>query len=371
MSRDTVLRSHGLIVERRSRRNRFRLEVGDLSLRAGEVLAILGVNGAGKTSLLRALAGLDPPGGGSVEAAAPGAITMVFQRPIAFDGSVAHNVRVALRGTALSRGEREQRVRGALEQLGIADLARRGAARLSGGELRRLALARAFVRRPQVLLLDEPFDDLDAQAQAALHADLRAAIGATGVAVVIVTHDLRHAVSLAKRLAVLDAGRLRQIGACAEVLAHPETPTIARLVGMANLIPGTLRAVGPDGRGRVEVSAGHVVEARTTLPVGQPVWLGIRGENLKLDVGRGERTPIGKARVVEIRSDGVVTTVALEWARHTLWAHLLSGRGLSRTLGIGDSVTVCVEPEDVHLLEREAPGSSPARERTGAPSRPA
>jgi ABC-type sulfate/molybdate transport systems ATPase subunit len=213
----------------------FTLEVPSLDLRSGEVLAILGPNGSGKSTLLRALAGLERTGRGSVMAPGDGPVTMVFQHPAAFSGSVEHNVDVALLGSGLSRSERRERVRESLERFGVANLARRNAHALSGGELRRVALARAFALRPRALLLDEPFDDLDASAQAAFSLDLQRAIAETGVAVGMVTHDLRRALLLADRIAVLVAGRLVQLVRRDALLERAGSRTVAELLGMSNV----------------------------------------------------------------------------------------------------------------------------------------
>jgi ABC-type sulfate/molybdate transport systems ATPase subunit len=346
----TLLRAVDLRVERRSRASRFELHMADLELRAGSVLAILGPNGAGKTTLLRALAGLEPPLSGRVERAAQGPVTMVFQRPIAFVGSVGHNVRVALWGTALSASEREERVADALARFGIGELAERSATRLSGGELRRLALARAFALAPGVLLLDEPFEDLDAGAREALSRDLRRAIEATGVAVALVTHDLRRATLLADRIAVLEGGRLHQVGTRDDVLLHPASATVARLVGMSNLIAGELRGEW------IAVDGEHRIPAPPGASPGGPVLAGLRPEHVKLDIGRGEGIPIGKGVVRQRSSDGVLTTLVLEWGGHEITTHLVSGRGLARTLAEGDGVLISVRSEDVHVLPRDSGG---------------
>ena len=311
-----ALHAHELVARRHSRGRVFELRIDTLALRAGETLAVLGPNGAGKTTLLRALAGLDPLVSGRVERAGAGAVTMVFQRPIALVGSVAHNLRVGLASLRLPRVERDERVTAALERFGIAELAERQATRLSGGELRRLALARAFALEPAVLLLDEPFEDLDVNAGAALLLDLRRAIVDTGVAVAVVTHDLRRATLLADRIAVLERGALCQVDERERVLSRPATPQVARLVGMTNLIPGVLR-----GR-EVQVDEQHRLVVHTDLPDGTAVYAGVRPEHLKLelaergtrDPGRGDSAPIGKGVVREVRSDGVLVTVRIDWA---------------------------------------------------------
>jgi len=354
-----VLSAHDLLLERRSRAGRFELRVNALQIDDGEVLAVLGRNGAGKSTLLRALADLEPPTQGRIEKRAGVRVTMVFQRPIPFAGTVEHNVRVALQAAGLPREEIERRSTDALEHFGMSALRERRASRLSGGELRRLALARAFALEPDVLLLDEPFDDLDASAQESLSSDLRQAVAKTGVAVVVVTHDLRRAVLLCDRIAVLQDGELRQLGTKQSVLEAPIDAGVARLVGMSNLIPGTLQS----GH-RIEIDSEHSIPSRGPTPdhadlsQGSPVWGGIRPEHLKVDIGRGDGEVIGKARVVEHLSDGVLSTLVVEWAGLELRTHLIAGRGVDREISPGDVVALSVRPEDIHVLPRDSEPST-------------
>ncbi len=359
-SRRVVLEARGLRSRRGSGRDAFELQVATLALHAGEALVILGPNGSGKSSLLRALAGLDPaiepdmlvrPSSGSGSGSGSGAVTLVFQRPAAFAGSVAHNVQVALLGRGLSRRDRIDRVRGALERFGIATLAEHDARTLSGGELRRLALARAFVLEPQVLLLDEPFDDLDAEGQRMLSLDLQRVIAETDVALALVTHDLRRALLLADRVAVLERGRLAQVGQRDEVLLHPGSPAIARTVGMTNLVTG--RVARREGElAWVDVAPGLSLPTRAEFEVDAAVWLGIRPEHLKVDVGRGPGLGIGQARVESVVSDGLAAVAVLRAGGYLFTTHLLAGRGLARRLAPGDPVSLVVDPARVHGARR-------------------
>jgi tungstate transport system ATP-binding protein len=336
----------------RSRSGAFRLAVDELSLRRGEVLAVLGPNGAGKSTLLRALAGLEPGARGVFEHA-HGGTALVFQRPAALAGTVWHNVRAALLGSGIARGEVERRVRMALDRFDIGGLAARRAATLSGGELRRLALARAFASEPAVLLLDEPYDDLDAAGQASLTLDLRRVIAETGVAVALVTHDLRRALQLADRIAALFAGRVEQQGPRATVMARPSSREVARLVGMDNLVVAVADA---DGFGRIDDA--HRIPLGAAPRAGERGWIGIRPEHLKLDVGRGEGEPIGKGRVTSLVDDGITKHVRVAWADQELRTHLLAGRGLARALSVGDPVSLSVRSECVHWIpEPEDPAA--------------
>jgi ABC-type glutathione transport system ATPase component len=342
-----ALSARDLHLVRRSASPRFELHVDALDISSGEVLAILGPNGAGKSTLLKTLAGLEPPDSGQVVCSADGPVTMVFQRPIALAGSVLHNVKVVLRAAGVDAAETERRSLASLSHFGIADLIDRRAARLSGGELRRLALARAFALAPQVLLLDEPFDDLDAGAQESLSRDLRAAITQTGVAVAVVTHDLRRAVLISDRIAVLQDGRIRQQGEREAVLMSPVDVAVAELVGMTNLLPAS---VGPDGVATLE--DGSKIPTTSRPSAEERVWIGIRPEHLKVDIGRGEGLSIGEGIVREHVSDGVLTTLTIAFGEATLRTHLVSGRGMARELGVGDRVSLSLRPEDVHVLSR-------------------
>jgi ABC-type sulfate/molybdate transport systems ATPase subunit len=334
----------------RSRGGAFELRVDELSLRRGEVLVVLGPNGAGKSTLLRALASLEPGARGRFERGSDGATALVFQRPAPLAGTVWHNVGAALLGSGVARDDAAQRVSTALDRFDIGHLASRRAATLSGGELRRLALARAFVREPAVLLLDEPYDDLDSAGQAALTLDLRRVIADTGVAAALVTHDLRHALLLADRIAALIDGRIQQQGARALMLARPATCAVARLVGMDNLVAGVAEA---DGFARVDDA--HRIPLGVAPRAGERGWIGIRPEHLKLDVGRGEGDPIGKGRVTSLVDDGITAHVRVAWADRELRTHLLAGRGLARALSVGDPVSLTVRSDCVHWIpERNA-----------------
>lgn len=350
MSEAPILSARDLRVELRSRRGSFDLVADALDLFAREALVILGPNGSGKSTLMRTLAGLERPVRGRVVSVATGPVTMVFQRPAPFAGSVAHNVRVAFLGRQRSGADLKGSVRDALERFKINHLAEHRAATLSGGEMRRLALARAFALRPAVLLLDEAFAGLDADGQAALSLDLRRAISDTGVAVAMVTHDLRRAMLLANRIAVLIDGKLAQVGLRDDVLEQPSSFEIAEVVGMTNLVQGV---VASDRRGDcalVEVDAQHRIATRAECPVGSRVWIGIRPEHLKLDVGRGAVDLIGKGVVRGVVNDGVAVSLQIDWAGAELRTHLMAGRGLARGLDVGAAVSLSASPEHVHLI---------------------
>ncbi|MEE3327008.1 MAG: ABC transporter ATP-binding protein [Myxococcota bacterium] len=344
-----ALFAQDLCIEKKSPGGEFSLSISELTIYRGEVLVILGPNGAGKSTLLRTLAGVEEPSSGLIQREPSDRITMVFQRPIALAGSVLHNVRIALRAQGMRISAADQASLAALEHFGIAHLSGRPASDLSGGELRRLALARAFALEPAVLLLDEPFDDLDGRSQEALSLDLRNAVARTGTAVVVVTHDIQRASLLSDRMAVLLHGGLSQIGTPREILNRPIDFETAELVGMSNLIAADL-----DAQGIAHVDAERRIPTAVTQAPG-PVYVGLRPEHLKLDLGRGEGQRFGEGQVMTHASDGRLTTVSLDWGGEILRTHLISGRGLGHIIQVGDRMPLSIRPEDAHVLPRTPP----------------
>jgi tungstate transport system ATP-binding protein len=218
------------------------LEVPRLALAPGETLAVIGPNGAGKSTLLLAMAGIAPPDGGRVlfrgaDVHAGGSlayrrrVAMAFQEPLLFDTTVIGNVEAGLRIRDLPRREVRERAVASLERFRIGHLAGRAARTLSGGEARRASLARAFAVAPEILLLDEPFAGLDPPAREALLADLGSTLGETGTTCVFVTHTRRETERLARRVALLEDGRLRRIGPVAEVLRSAGDGFVAAFLG--------------------------------------------------------------------------------------------------------------------------------------------
>jgi tungstate transport system ATP-binding protein len=196
------------------------------SLQAGGCSVVLGPNGAGKTLILRLCHGLLQPSGGSIEWCGPGAahagreLAMVFQRPVLLRRSVAANVEYALRLRGIPRPERAARCARVLKATGLDTLAERGARRLSVGEQQRLALARAWALRPQVLLLDEPAASLDPAASRALESAIRA-IREDGTKIVMTTHDLAQARRMADEVLFLHRGRLLEQTPAPEFFESP------------------------------------------------------------------------------------------------------------------------------------------------------
>ncbi|HEX3977480.1 MAG TPA: ABC transporter ATP-binding protein [Solirubrobacteraceae bacterium] len=242
----TLLRCHDVSV-RRGRREV--VSGASLELRAGEIIALLGPNGAGKSTLLGALAGSLQPATGQIER--HGRVAIALQAADLARRSVMANVTAALGWWGVPRTERPGRARRALEGMGAAHLAGRQAATLSGGERRRVHLARVLAVEPDILLLDEPFAGLDAEVRATLLEDALSALRSDTRATLVVVHDRAEAWALADRLLILIDGRLVADGSPRELLEHPPSPGVARFLGF----DGAIR----DGDASVLTRPPHVI----------------------------------------------------------------------------------------------------------------
>jgi ABC-type sulfate/molybdate transport systems ATPase subunit len=200
-----------------------------LALRAGELVGLLGPNGAGKSTLLDALGGAVPPAQGRIER--DGRVAIALQSPDLARRSVLANVTLALAWWGVPRAQRADRALQALATMGADHLARRGAATLSGGERRRVHIARALAVRPDILLLDEPFAGLDAETRAHLLEDAVSVLRSSTRATLVVVHDRAEAWALADRLLILIDGELVAAGPPRELLERPPTPLVARFLG--------------------------------------------------------------------------------------------------------------------------------------------
>jgi ABC-type sulfate/molybdate transport systems ATPase subunit len=240
-----LLDLRGIVVEAGGRTI---LDVPQLALPAGRTTAVLGANGAGKTTLLRVAGALIRQTAGEVmldgEPARPRAIrrasAAVLQRPLLRRASVQDNAETGLRFHRVPRAEARRRAGDWLERLGVAHLARSPAHTLSAGEAQRVSLARALALSPRLLLLDEPFSNLDAPTRGELLVDLGEALDTTGAAALLVTHDRHEAAALADRMAILHAGQLRQEGPTPEVWGHPADPDCARILGYDTVLEADL-----------------------------------------------------------------------------------------------------------------------------------
>ena len=260
----------------------------DLEIADGELVALLGPSGSGKTTLLRTIAGLEFPDKGQVlfegedvtfASAAARRVGFVFQQYALFKHmTVARNIAFGLdvrKGKDKPpKAEIAKRVDDLLKLVELDGLGKRYPSQLSGGQRQRVALSRALAVQPSVLLLDEPFGALDATVRKSLRKELRRVHDATGVTTIFVTHDQEEALELADRVAILNAGRIEQIGTPYEVHDNPATPFVCGFVGEANRFEGTVSG----GR----FTAGTVVLPAPQTPDGAAVAF-VRPHDLVLD----------------------------------------------------------------------------------------
>ncbi len=266
-----------------------------LEIAAGEFFFLLGPSGCGKTTLLRHLAGFLQPDAGRIAFGGEDVTRLpphrrdtglMFQSYALWPHlSVAENVAFGLEERRLPRAEVRTRVAEALDQVQLGNLGERRIGQLSGGQQQRVALARALVIRPRCLLLDEPLSNLDAKLRHEMRAEIRRIVKEFGLTAVHVTHDRDEALSMADRLAVMDAGRIAQVGTPEEVYRNPACRGVAEFIGSTNLIPATAGAVVNGSRQEVQTAFGRLLgrPGGATPAPGTPVLLSIRPEVLVFD----------------------------------------------------------------------------------------
>lgn len=338
------------------------LDVDALDVFPGEVLAIVGPNGAGKSTMLQVMALLEHPARGQVlfdgERVRGGLLryrrrmAVVFQEALLLDTTVEANVRSGLALRGVNRAEQTRRVGEWLERFGVAQLARRSARTLSGGEAQRASLARAMALEPEVLLLDEPFAALDAPMRDALTDDLDRALTGSSIATVFVTHDRSEALRLGDRLGVLMAGCVRQTGAPADIFAAPVDEEVAAFVGVETIAPGRIREVR-DGIATVDV-CGRTVEAAAPGGPGAGVRVCLRPEDVTLsppDAGGGLTSARNRlpATVRRILPAGPYIRVELD-AGFPIVALITRQSLEDLALAPGGGVTASFKATAVHLI---------------------
>jgi tungstate transport system ATP-binding protein len=341
------------------------LDVSAFHVDEAEVVCLIGPNGSGKSTLLLSLMGLLERAHGRLlyrgeevrsareTLACRRRMAMVLQEPLLFDTTAMRNVAAGLEMRGVARGEVKRRARAALERLGVAHLAERSARKLSGGEARRVSLARALAVEPDALLLDEPFANLDPPTRASILDDLERTLAASRTAAVIVTHDHGEGFPLADRVVVMDAGKIVQLGTPAEVMNAPANERVASFVGMETILQG---AVERSAAGDLEVRvAAATIRARGDARVGQSVSCGIRPENVTLHLDRpaapSPASNVFPARVLSLVSSGPLIKVRLE-AAFLLSAYITAESLATLAIGEGQQVFVSFSAAAVHLLPR-------------------
>jgi putrescine transport system ATP-binding protein len=302
-----------------------------LSIYKGEMFALVGASGCGKTTLLRMLAGFAHPSGGRIliDGVDMGVVppherpvNMMFQSYALFPHmTVEQNVGYGLRRLPLEEPVKRQRVQEALEMVQLGALGKRKPHQLSGGQRQRVALARALIRRPKVLLLDEPLSALDKKLREQTQFELMDLQYKLGITFIVVTHDQDEAMALASRIAVMDKGQVVQVGTPAEIYEFPRSRFVADFVGTTNFFEGTVSSCEP-GLVRVqcaETGGELLVDHSGAFTAGQRVWVALRPEKVRLG-----KEPGGTGHVNQLR--GTVWELGYLGNRSTYVIKTLSGK---------------------------------------------
>ncbi len=276
------------------------LNISSLSVLPNEVLVIIGPNGSGKTTLLLCLALLLKPTTGEIQYSGEPIsdehsklrlrrrIAVVFQEPLLLNSTVWDNVTLGLNLRSISKGEARDRAQKWLERFGVSNLVKRQARTLSGGEAKRVSLARAFALEPEVLFLDEPFTALDSPTRQSLLEDFESVLRETKISTVMVTHDRNEALVLADRVAVLIRGQIRQVGSPDEVFNYPIDEEVAEFVEAGNILDGEV--VFQDEGLAVVSTGGREIEVVSDLAPGTKVTACLRHEDVTLSLPASEST---------------------------------------------------------------------------------
>jgi iron(III) transport system ATP-binding protein len=333
-----------------------------LDVAPGELVALLGPSGCGKTTTLRLVAGFLTPEAGEVwvgerrmsssRAVVPPErrrMAMIFQSYALWPHlTVAQNVAYGLRfKRELSRTERERKVADMLKVVQLGGLEGRYPGELSGGQQQRVAVARALVVEPDILLLDEPLSNLDANLREEMRFEIRRLHEAFGITTLYVTHDQAEAMVISDRVAVLEQGRLAQVGAPEDLFRRPQSRFVAEFIGKTNIVEAT--ATGPDtvARGTWRLRVGD-----KSLTPGDPVLVSVRPHEIRLTTsagsGRGDNVFAATVRRASYLGTAVDYQVTLDGADVTLRVTA----PVSPRFASGDAVTLAVEPASCVALRR-------------------
>ena len=334
-----------------------------LSIGEGEFFSMLGPSGCGKTTTLRMIAGFEVPDEGRIllqgrdvttVAPAQRPVNMVFQQYALFPHmSIADNIAFGLKVKRVPRDEHRRRVEEILRIVGLEGFERRRPRQLSGGQQQRVALARALVNRPAALLLDEPLGALDVKLRKQMQLELKRIQNELGTTFVYVTHDQEEALSMSDRIAVMNGGRVEQIGSPREIYEHPETGFVADFIGSLNAIEVTVdELVGGYAVARLGDGERVVVPVDAGVRPGFTLRVAVRPERVQIGPP-GDPVPDGgsslQGSIVEIVYLGMYTQIHVETRAGRLISHRIADE-TTRSLTDGSQVQLSWEPEHASVL---------------------
>jgi putative spermidine/putrescine transport system ATP-binding protein len=338
-----------------------------LSVNPGEFITLLGSSGSGKSTTLMMIAGFVPPSDGeiyidgrSVAGIPPESreLSMVFQSYALFPHmTVAQNIAFPLKMRRWSRQEIGRKVAAALEMVKLPGYEERSPRQLSGGQQQRIALARAIVFEPRVLLMDEPLGSLDKKLRQHMQAEIKRIQQQLNMTVIYVTHDQEEALTMSDRIVVMHEGCIQQVGTPTALYDEPANAFVADFIGEANFLSGTVSAVDASGKVSVRHRSGQVFRAvgRRAVECGMQVVASIRPERLTIVTGTVVDPDYNhwKGRVAQIIFVGDATKykIALEDMTLTVKAQ---NQDLKSGTRVGDDVTVIWRPAHTALLHDDA-----------------
>jgi tungstate transport system ATP-binding protein len=341
------------------------LNVPFFLIKEGEILSLIGPNGAGKTTLLQILSYLLKPfrgeiffRGGKIEANHSvleyrRKLAMVFQEPLLFDTTVFNNVASGLKIRGMGKSEVRDRVMEQLNRFGISHLKDRSAKTLSGGEAQRTSLARSFSIQPEILLLDEPFASLDPPTRDSLLGDLGHILHQTQTTAIFATHDRLEALRLSNQMAVMNEGKILQMGFPQEVMNNPVNEMVASFVGVETILTG--KVIKKDS-GTFSVSVGgQEIEVVGDVHLGETVVLCIRPENVTLSTRSSQEGTSARnvflGRIVKIISLGLYQKIELSCG-FPLVAYVTNHSSEELSLVVGKEVRASFKATAVTVIRK-------------------
>ena len=338
----------------------------NLDIQAGEFLTLLGPSGCGKTTLLRMISGFETPTEGIVYLSGQDVthvppykrdVNQVFQSYALFPHlTVGDNIAFGLRMKKVPKLEIEERVKQVTQLVGLTGFEQRKPSQLSGGQRQRVALARAIVCQPRVLLLDEPLAALDAKLRHAMQIELKHLQRKVGITFVFVTHDQEEALTMSDRIAVINLGRIEQLGEVDEIYHSPRTTFVANFIGQANILESTPVAVDLNqARIRLNDAIELVVNTSSIPSASKNALISIRPEKIHLQKTNPGGENVFEARVSEELFKGAVDQLILTTdSGLELTAVVANECATEEAFHMGDKVFCYLHPSDIVVVQGES-----------------